>query len=137
MPSPDLATCGGCGLVCDDIELAGERLLRACPLGEAWFSERQAPPPPLARIDGSEVTLDAALDAAAAILREARAPLVYGLGRTTCEAQRAAVALADVLGAAIAPAGPRLDGASGEAFQARGASTATLGEVRDQIGRAH
>jgi formylmethanofuran dehydrogenase subunit B len=132
MPSSELATCGGCGLVCDDIELAGERLVRTCPLGEAWFVERLAPPPPLARVDGREVELDAALDAAAAILREARAPLVYGLGRTTCEAQRAAVALAEALGAAVELAGPRLDGASGLALQARGASTATLGDVRDR-----
>jgi formylmethanofuran dehydrogenase subunit B len=132
MPSPELATCGGCGLVCDDIELAGERLLHTCPLGEAWFAERLAPPPPLARVDGAEVALDAALDVAAGILREALAPLVYGLGSTTCEAQRAAVALADALGAAIAPAGARLDGASGLAFQARGASTATLGDIRDR-----
>ena len=57
---------------------------------------------------------------------------MYGLGRTTCEAQRAAVALAEAIGATIDPAGPLLDGASGLAFQARGASTATLGEVRDR-----
>ena len=59
-------------------------------------------------------------------------PLVYGLGQTTCEAQRAAVALAEAIGAVIDPAGPLLDGASGLAFQARGASTATLGDVRDR-----
>jgi formylmethanofuran dehydrogenase subunit B len=127
MPSPELATCGGCGLVCDDIELAGERLVRTCPLGEAWFVERLAPPPPLARVDGREVTLDAALDAAASILREARSPLVYGLGRTTCEAQRAAVALAEAVGGAIETVG-----GSSLAFQGRGASTATLGDVRDR-----
>ena len=86
----------------------------------------------IARIDGREAGLDAALDEAAAILASARAPLVYGLGRTTCEAQRAAVALAEAIGATIDPAGPLLDGASGLAFQARGASTATLGDVRDR-----
>jgi formylmethanofuran dehydrogenase subunit B len=146
MPSHDTAdpsrvraaTCGGCGLVCDDItvvvdERGGvERLERTCPLGDAWFAERLAPAPPVARIDGREAELDAALDDAAAILARARAPLVYGLGRTTCEAQRAAVALAEAIGATIDPAGPMLDGASGLAFQARGASTATLGEVRDR-----
>jgi formylmethanofuran dehydrogenase subunit B len=126
-------TCGGCGLVCDDIELAGgERPIRTCPLGDTWFAERLGAPPPPARVDGREVRIDVALDAAAAVLREARAPLVYGLGRTTCEAQRAAVALAEAVGAVIDPAGPQLDGASGLAFQARGASTATLGEVRDR-----
>ena len=62
----------------------------------------------------------------------ARMPLVYGLGQTTCEAQRVAVALAETIGAVIDSAGPLLDGASGLAFQARGASTATLGDVRDR-----
>ena len=57
---------------------------------------------------------------------------MYGLGGTTCETQRAAVALAEAIGATIDPAGPLLDGASGLAFQERGASTATLGEVRDR-----
>jgi formylmethanofuran dehydrogenase subunit B len=131
-------TCGGCGLVCDDITAVVdgrgglERLHRTCPLGDAWFAERLAPPPPAARIDGREADLDAALDEAAGILASARAPLVYGLGRTTCETQRAAVALAEAIGATIDPAGPLLDGASGLASQARGASTATLGEVRDR-----
>jgi formylmethanofuran dehydrogenase subunit B len=131
-------TCGGCGLVCDDITAVVdgrgglERLHRTCPLGDAWFAERLAPPPPAARIDGREADLDTALDEAAGMLASARAPLVYGLGRTTCETQRAAVALAEAIGATIDPAGPLLDGASGLASQARGASTATLGEVRDR-----
>jgi formylmethanofuran dehydrogenase subunit B len=139
MPSSEhSATCGGCGLVCDDItavvaEGGGlERLDRTCPLGDAWFGERLTPALPLARIDGHEAELDDALDEAAAILGGARVPLVYGLGQTTCEAQRTAVALAETLGAVIDPAGPLLDGASGLAFQARGASTATLGDVRDR-----
>ena len=124
--------------MCDDITAVVdddgglERLHRTCPLGDAWFAERLAPPPPAARIDGREADLDAALDEAAAILASARAPLVYGLGRTTCETQRAAVALAEAIGATIDPAGPLLDGASGLASQARGASTATLGDVRDR-----
>jgi formylmethanofuran dehydrogenase subunit B len=146
MPSPDLAddpraraaTCGGCGLVCDDItavvdERGGlERLIRTCPLGDAWFAERVGPTAPLARVDGREAEYERALDEAAAILRAARAPLVYGLGQTTCEAQRTAVALADAIGAVIDPAGPLLDGAAGLAYQTLGASTATLGDVRDR-----
>src|SRR3954470_20655741 len=138
MPSSERATCGGCGLVCDDITAVVsddgtlERLDRTCPLGDAWFAERVAPAPPAARVDGREAGLEEALDEAAAILARARAPLVYGLGQTSCEAQRAAVALAEAIGAVIDPAGPLLDGASGLAYQARGASTATLGEVRDR-----
>src|SRR3954470_16795818 len=138
MPSSERATCGGCGLVCDDITAVVsddgtlERLDRTCPLGDAWFAERVAPAPPPARVGGREAALDDALEEAAGILGRARAPLVYGLGGASCEAQRVAVALAEALGATIDPAGPALDGASGLAFQARGASTATLGEVRDR-----
>src|SRR4051794_146720 len=138
MPSPERATCGGCGLVCDDVTAVVrddgtlERLERTCPLGDAWFAERVAPAPPPARVGGREAALDDALEEAAGILGRARAPLVYGLGGASCEAQRVAVALAEALGATIDPAGPALDRASGLACQARGASTATLGEVRDR-----
>ena len=71
------------------------------------------------------MSLDEAADAAAAILREARAPLVYGLGRTSCEAQRRAVALAEASGR-----GDRRR--RGRDASAIGSSTATLGEIRDR-----
>ena len=118
------ATCAGCGCLCDDIELTADGLARTCPLGDAWFAEVDRPP--FARIDGREVSLDKAADAAAAILREARAPLVYGLGGTSCEAQRRAVALAEAAGAVIDV------GAATGAFAAIGSSTATFGEIRDR-----
>jgi formylmethanofuran dehydrogenase subunit B len=130
---PD-ATCAGCGCVCDDIEvtvaegrLAG--LTRTCGLGDAWFAERTADRPPIARLDGQAVGLDEAVDAAAAILRQARAPLVYGLGQTSCEAQRRAVALAEAAGAVVDPGG---GAGPGLAYQAIGSSTATFGEIRDR-----
>jgi formylmethanofuran dehydrogenase subunit B len=130
---PD-ATCAGCGCACDDIEVmvAEGRLTavtRTCELGDAWFAERTADRPPVARIDGRPVGLDEATDAAAAILRQARAPLVYGLDQTSCEAQRRAVALAEAVGAIVDPAG---GGAAGLAYQAIGSSTATFGEIRDR-----
>jgi formylmethanofuran dehydrogenase subunit B len=128
------ATCFGCGCACDDIEatvvegrLAG--LTRTCPLGDAWFAARGGDRPPVARLEGQAVSVDEAADAAAAILRQARAPLVYGLGQTSCEAQRRAVALAEAMGAAVDPAG---GGAVGLAYQAIGSSTATFGEIRDR-----
>ena len=119
------ATCAGCGCLCDDIEVTEGGLVRTCPLGDAWFAEA-GDRPPVARVDGREVSLDEAADAAAAILREARAPLVYGLGRTSCEAQRRAVALAEAAGAVIDA------GAATGAFAAIGSSTATFGEIRDR-----
>jgi formylmethanofuran dehydrogenase subunit B len=128
------ATCAGCGCACDDIEvtvvegrLAG--LTRTCALGDAWFAERGGDRPPVARIDGRTVSFDEATGAATAILREARSPLVYGLGQTSCEAQRRAVAIAAAIGAVVDPAGA---GATGLAYQAIGSSTATFGEIRDR-----
>jgi formylmethanofuran dehydrogenase subunit B len=123
------ATCAGCGCACDDIEVTEDRLVRTCPLGDRWFAERGGERPPVARVDGRAVTFDEAADAAAAILRQARAPLVYGLGQTSCEAQRRAVGLAEAIGAVVDPAG---GGAAGLAYQAIGASTATFGEIRDR-----
>jgi formylmethanofuran dehydrogenase subunit B len=105
------------------------RLVRTCPLGDLWVAERGGDRPPVARVDGRAVSLDEAVDAAAAILREARAPLVYGLGQTSCEAQRRAVAVAEAAGAVIDPAGA---GAGIQAYQALGTSTATFGEIRDR-----
>jgi formylmethanofuran dehydrogenase subunit B len=126
-------TCAGCGCACDDIEvtvaegrLAG--LTRTCPLGDAWFAERGGDRPPVARIEGRAVSVEEAADAAAAILREARAPLVYGLGQTSCEAQRRLVALAEAAGAIVDPGG----GGASLAYQAIGSSTATFGEIRDR-----
>jgi formylmethanofuran dehydrogenase subunit B len=131
------ATCAGCGCGCDDIEVAVaagaiERLIRTCTIGDEWFAERAADAPSAARIDGREVEFADAVEASAAILREARLPLVFGLGQTDCESQRAAVALAEAVGAVIDPAGPGDDGAAGAAAQDIGLSTATLGELRDR-----
>jgi formylmethanofuran dehydrogenase subunit B len=125
------ATCAGCGCACDDIEaiIADGRLsvTRTCELGDAWFAERAGGP--IASIEGRAARVDEAADAAAAILRQARAPLVYGLGQTSIEAQRRAVAVAEAVGAIVDPRGGC--GAS-LAYQAIGSSTATFGEIRDR-----
>jgi formylmethanofuran dehydrogenase subunit B len=127
------ATCAGCGCGCDDIEVAVaggalERLTGTCQIGDTWFSERTAEAPPVARVDGREVDLADAVEASAAILREARLPLVWGLGQTDCESQRAAVALAEAIGAVIDRGESLDDGASQEI----GVSTATFGDLRDR-----
>jgi formylmethanofuran dehydrogenase subunit B len=125
------ATCAGCGCACDDIEatVADGRLsvARTCALGDAWFADRAAGP--VASIEGREASVDEAAEAAAAILRAARAPLVYGLGGTSIEAQRQAVGLAEAAGAIVDPGGAA---GAGLAFQAIGSSTATFGEIRDR-----
>jgi formylmethanofuran dehydrogenase subunit B len=101
------ATCTFCGCVCDDIELHadGERIVeskRACSLGESWFKNHTAERLyPDALIDGQPATVEAAVEAAAEYLYRANMPLVYGLSNITCEAQREAVFLAEMIGGVI------------------------------------
>lgn len=101
------ATCTFCGCVCDDIELhaEGDRIVKtksACSLGESWFkyhtAERNYPD---ALIDGQPASVDAAIETAARYLYQANMPLIYGLSNVTCEAQREAVSLAELVGAVI------------------------------------
>ncbi len=139
------AVCLGCGCLCDDIvvHVVGGRIMRSdrtCPLGERWFSDRGSTESPGERwfttagkpaclIAGRPVELTAGYDRAADILRQAERPLLFGLAGATCEAVRAAVALADRRGACIDPAD---DGTAAitTAVQSGGIVTATLGEVR-------
>jgi formylmethanofuran dehydrogenase subunit B len=101
------ATCTFCGCVCDDIELhaEGARIVHtkaACSLGAAWFKHHHAERAyPDALIDGKPASVDAAIEAAADYLLPARMPLVYGLSNVTCEAQREAVLLAEMIGGVI------------------------------------
>ncbi len=101
------ATCTFCGCVCDDIELHADAVRivetkRACILGEAWFKNHTAERLyPDALIDGREATVDEAVEAAAEFLHKANMPLIYGLSNTTCEAQREAVWLAELVGCVI------------------------------------
>jgi formylmethanofuran dehydrogenase subunit B len=131
-------TCAGCGLLCDDVilDLSGEAvsLHPACRLGAAWFSERMRRPgdAPLATIDGEPAEVEVALARAADLLRGADRPLVYGFDGATVEDARAALALADRIGALVVT--DRLAGpwTGAPALPLRGASTATLGEIRDR-----
>jgi formylmethanofuran dehydrogenase subunit B len=128
-------TCLGCGCACDDIALsvAGDRIVgtrQACELGVAWFGDGVVPGEVL--FQGKHASLAAALDAAAALLKQARRPLVYLGAELTCEAQREAVALADRLHALLdSPASDTVAG-SILAAQRRGRAGATLGEIRQR-----
>ncbi len=101
------ATCTFCGCVCDDIELHadGTRIVetkRACILGEAWFKNHTAERLyPDALVDGKPATLDVAVEAAAEHLYRANMPLIYGLSNVTCETQREAVSLTELIGGVI------------------------------------
>jgi formylmethanofuran dehydrogenase subunit B len=104
----------------------------ACILGKAWFAEHTVEDQPFALIEGKEASTEEAVEAAARILAEARFPLVYGLSDTTCEAQKQAVGIADLIGANIDTTTSVCHGPTGMAFQGVGESTMTLGEVKNR-----
>ena len=130
-------TCAGCGLLCDDVivDSSGDtvRLAPECQLGADWFAARlRRAAAPSATVDGRPADLETALTRAAELLRGARRPLVHGFGGATVEDARAAVALADRLGALVATDAVVDPWPGAAAVALRGASTATLGEIRDR-----
>jgi len=134
----DHVVCTFCGCDCDDIsvDVEGERITKvrnACVLGRSWFLNHGAPSDlPAARIDGEPVRFEQGVDEAARCLADARYPLVYGLSSTCCEAQRKAVALAEILGGCIDCCTSVCHGPSGMALQSVGEPTCTLGEVKNR-----
>ncbi|HVS25824.1 MAG TPA: formylmethanofuran dehydrogenase subunit B [Burkholderiales bacterium] len=134
------ATCTFCGCVCDDMHLTVDldtnkitKAENACVLGRAWFKEHGTEENrPFALIEGHDASTEEAIEAAAQILANARFPLIYGLSDTTCEAQREAVAIADMIGGNIDTTTSVCHGPSGMAFEGVGESTATLGEIRNR-----
>jgi formylmethanofuran dehydrogenase subunit B len=129
--------CTVCGCVCDDLRLTVERgrITRAegaCALSEPWLLEQNSACPPAAQIEGRPAALEGALTRAAELLRAARSPLIYGLSRSSTEGQRAAIALADAVGATIDTTASLCHAPSVVALQEAGESTCTLGEVKNR-----
>ncbi|HEY6523328.1 MAG TPA: hypothetical protein VIY10_06120 [Solirubrobacteraceae bacterium] len=133
-------TCAGCALLCDDVivDWSAEtvRLQPSCGLGARWFTERLQRPTDTAdaTIDGAPADVESALRRAAELLRAARRPMLYGFEGATVEDTRAAVALADRLGALVVTENVSGPWPGAPALPLRGATTATLGEIRDRSG---
>jgi formylmethanofuran dehydrogenase subunit B len=129
-------TCLGCGCLCDDIEVAmdGGQIVearRACEVGWRWFeTEGRQPEAPLATVEGEFAEAEPALERAADVLRRAKRPVVFGLTRSVTETTRAALALADRLGALVLLERTRAELDRIASFQDSGRVTATLGEVK-------
>jgi formylmethanofuran dehydrogenase subunit B len=124
--------CLGCGCACDDIAITveGGRITaaeRACPLGQGWFGDGQLPAQ--VRVGGADVALEVATARAAELLH-ARPALVYLAPGLATEAQRAAIALADLAGSRLDSVTSDTGASSILAGQRRGRATATLGEIR-------
>lgn len=128
------ATCPACSCSCDDLIVKSDgrtvvEAVNACTLGRGWFLAERSSDAPAVQVDGRAASLEAAIDRAARLLLDAKYPLVYGLHESTTEAQRAACAVADWIGAVIDTPTSR-QGPTGVTFRGTGMVTATLGEVR-------
>jgi formylmethanofuran dehydrogenase subunit B len=129
--------CTVCACICDDLKVtvrdgvitAAEH---ACCLAEPWYLSPWTSTQPPVQVRGLEATFQHGIEAAAAILREARAPLIFGLSKSSTEGQRAAVALADKLGATIDTTASEGHAPSILALQQVGESTCSLGEIRNR-----
>jgi formylmethanofuran dehydrogenase subunit B len=131
-------TCAGCGLLCDDVTVEhfgdGVRLRPPCGLGGEWFAERVrgSAGAPAATVRSQATDVEEAVARAAGLLRGARRPLLHGFDGATVEDARAAVELADRLGALIATEALPVAWPGAPAVPLRGASSSTLGEIRDR-----
>jgi len=102
-----------------------------CPLARAWFGDGAVPTRVL--LNGAETAFEAALTAAAETLTGARERILVLLApELSTQAQRNAVALADVLRASVDTATSEPAAAGLLAAQRRGRAAATLGEVRNR-----
>jgi len=129
--------CTVCACVCDDLRVTvrdGQivEAERACALARPWFEQSWETAVPGAEVRGQPVEFQTAVEAAAAILKQSRAPLIYGLSRSSTEGQRAAIALADSIGATIDTTASEGHAPSILALQQVGESTCSLGEVRNR-----
>lgn len=127
-----------CGCVCDDLSVTTYQgrvvaTTPPCPLAEPWWLRQSTfGNSAVASVDGRPVDFSTAVTAAADVLRRARAPLIYGLSRSSTPGQRAAVRLADELRATIDTTASTCHAPSIMAVQSVGESTATLGEIKNR-----
>lgn len=133
----DNVACLGCGCVCDDLRLTvqDDRIVqaeRACVLAEPWLLSGGTSAEAVAEIKGQSVSLNEAIEEAAVVLRSAEYPLIYGLSQSSTEGQRAAVRLAERLGAVIDSTASLCHAPSVVAQQQVGKATCTLGEMRNR-----
>ena len=129
-------TCLGCGCGCDDLSVTVSEgriteVTPTCPVGRAWFGDGSIPLE--IQRSGRPASLDQAVAEAAELLLEARGRMLVYIGPDlTSQAQRQAVALADLLAATMDSATSPTAAGGLLAVQRRGRAGATLGEVRNR-----
>lgn len=102
----------------------------ACNRGSDWFRSNLECSDATCRHLGKASNYDDAISAAAQILKQSDAPLIYGLSRSATAAQRVAVELTERLGGVIDSTASLCHGPSIMAIQEVGEVTSSLGEIR-------
>lgn len=128
-------TCLGCGCGCDDLTVRVHdgrivELSPPCPVARQWFGDGTVPAE--IQVEGRTASIEQAIEKAAALLRAARRPAVLVAPDLTTQAQRIAIAAADLLRAEVDGATSEAAAAGLLAAQRRGRSAATLGEIRNR-----
>jgi len=129
--------CPFCGCLCDDLEVTveGNKIVKtrnACAISSAKYMHHEENRIMAPSVDGREVSLGEAVEAAAEVLASARRPLVYGLSSTECGAIAKAVELAELVGGVVDNTASVCHGPTILALQAVGESKCTLGEVKNR-----
>ncbi len=127
--------CTGCGLLCDDIEAEAEKnrinkVHTACRIGVAHMKESKGEA--TFQVDNKSVDEATAISEAAAILKNAKNPLIFGLGASTNEAQKIAIKLAKKINATLDDTSSFCLGSLAEALIHEKIKTCTLDDVRNK-----
>jgi len=127
--------CTGCGLLCDDIEVESEKdiinkVYTACRVGVAHMKEGKEEATFL--VDNKPVDEAKAINEAASILKNAKNPLIFGLGTSTNEAQKLAIELAKKINATLDDTSSYCLGSVVEAVVNNKVKTCTLDDVRNK-----
>jgi formylmethanofuran dehydrogenase subunit B len=127
--------CTGCGLLCDDIEVEAEKnkinkVHTACRIGVAHMKEGKGEA--IFRIDNKTVDETTAINEAALILKNAKNPLIFGLGASTNEAQKTGIELAKKINATLDDTSSFCLGSLVEALLQKKIKTCILDDVRNK-----
>lgn len=127
--------CTYCGSLCDDLVVKVKDnqvtdLENGCIISKNEFKSASSDLKP--QVNGKEVEYQKAKKEAVNILTESRYPLIYGLSSTSNEGQRAAIKLAERVGANIDSTSSVCHGPGTLAKQHVGMVSATLGEVKNR-----
>jgi formylmethanofuran dehydrogenase subunit B len=127
--------CTGCGLLCDDIEVESEenkvnKVYTACRVGVAHMKEARGEAD--FRVDNKPVDEATAIREAASILKNAKNPLIFGLGTSTDETQKTAIELAKKINATLDDTSSFCLGSLVEAIINEKIKTCTLDDIRNK-----